>query len=143
MPACDHVAFRVHDLEKTVRFYEQILPGRVIARKEGTDFWRSRIAWIEPDGQPGFALVMIQATRARWLLRLLHRLVPRQSRSFEHLGFRCESREEVDARAEAASQMGVRVLFPPTFVDEKVGYIFEVVDPDNNPVEWTFGQTFG
>ena len=143
MPACDHIAFRVHDLEKTIQFYEKILPGRVIARKEGSDFWRSRIAWLEPDGQPGFALVFIQATRVRWLLRLFHRLVPRQTRSYEHMGFRCTSKQEVDARARVAAEMGAPVMVPPTQVDEKVGYIFEVKDPDNNAVEWTFGQTFG
>lgn len=143
MPRCDHLAFRVHDLEQTIRFYEQILPARVIARKRGQDFWRSEIAWLEPAGQPGFAIVAIQATRARWLLRLFHRLVPRQMRSFEHMGFACDRREEVDERARVAGAMGVKVLMPPTFVDEKTGYIFEVVDPDNNPVEWTHGQTFG
>ena len=66
MPICNHIAFRVHDLEKTVRFYETILPGKVVARRHGKDLLRSEIAFIEPEGQPGFALVAIQPTRVRW-----------------------------------------------------------------------------
>jgi len=142
MPACDHIAFRVHDLEKTILFYERVLPARVIARRHGEDLMRSEIAFIEPEGQPGFALVAIQPTRVRWLLWLFHKLVPRQVRSYEHMGFACQSREEVDERARVVHEAGVRVLCPPTFVDEQVGYVFEAVDPDNNPVEWTHGQRF-
>jgi len=87
-------------------------------------------------------LVAIQPTRVRWLLWLFHKLVPRQTRSYEHMGFACASRAEVDERARLAREKGVRVLFPPTYVDERVGYIFEVIDPDNNSVEWTFGQSW-
>lgn len=143
MPSCTHIAFRVHDLEKTVRFYETILPATVVARRRGRDLMRSEIAFLEPAGQPGFALVAIQPTRVRWLLWLFHKLVPRQTRSYEHMGFACATREEVDERARLAREHGVRVLVPPTDVDEKVGYVFEVVDPDNNSVEWTHGQTWG
>ena len=142
MPICDHIAFRVHNLEKTIQFYEAMLPAKVIARRHGTDFMRSEIAWLEPEGQEGFAIVAIQPTRVRWLLWLFHKLVPRQTRSFEHIGLACPSREAVDERARVAKELGVRVLFPPTFVDEQAGYLFEVVDPDNNPIEWTHGQQF-
>ena len=143
MPECNHIAFRVHDLDKTVAFYEELLPARVIARKAHQDSLRNEIAFIEPAGQEGFALVAIMPRRIRWLLKLFHMLVPRQTRSYEHMGFACSSQEEVDERARVAARMGVKVINPPQFVNEKVGYIFEVVDPDNNPVEWTFGQTFG
>lgn len=143
MPTCNHVAFRVHDLEKTVRFYETVLPAKVVARRHGEDLMRSEIAFLEPEGQPGFALVAIQPTRVRWLLWLLHKLVPRQTRSYEHMGFACGSREEVEERVRVAREHGARVLVPPTQVDDKVGFVGEVVDPDNNSVEWTFGQTWG
>jgi len=143
MPICDHIAFRVSDLERSISFYADLLPGRCLGIKEGKDFWRSRIAWIEPEGQEGFALVLIQATRIRWLLRLFHTFVPRATRSFEHMGFACPSREAVDDRAREADARGVKVLFGPEFVDEQVGYLFEVMDPDGNAVEWTFGKKFG
>ncbi|MFG0317181.1 MAG: VOC family protein [Planctomycetota bacterium JB042] len=143
MPKCDHVAFRVADLERAIAFYERVLPGRTIARKQTNDRWRTAIAWVEPEGQPGFAFVLIQATRVRWLLRLFHAVVPRVMRGYEHAGLACASREEVDERARAAVEAGARLLFPPTFVDERTGYVAEAVDPDGNPIEWTHGQTFG
>lgn len=140
MPQCDHIAFRVADLERTIRFYEELLPGKVVARRKSRDFWRTEIAWIEPEGQPGFTLVFIQPGRVRWLLFLFHLLTPRQIRSYEHVGLACSSREEVDQRAAAALAYGAKLLHPPSFVDEQVGYVAETVDPDGNPVEWTYGQ---
>jgi len=140
MPRCDHIAFRVHDLERSIRFYEAMLPARVVRTKSGSDFHRTRIAYLQPEGQPGFAIVLIQPTRVRWILAMAHRLVPRQFRSFEHFGLACESREAVDERFELAKQLRVPILNPPTYVDEYVGYIFEVKDPDGNAVEWTYGK---
>ncbi len=62
MPTLDHVVFRVADLERSVAFYERVLPARAIARKDGKDRWRSRLAWLAPEGQSGFAVVLIQLT---------------------------------------------------------------------------------
>lgn len=142
MPRCDHVVFRVADLERSIAFYEQVLPARVLSRKDGRDRWRSQVAWLEPEGQPGFAVVLIQPTRVRWVLRVLHAVVPRFARSFEHFGLACASREEVEARYRTAVAAGARPLNAPAFIDEKTGFIAEVCDPDGNPVEWTFGQRF-
>jgi catechol 2,3-dioxygenase-like lactoylglutathione lyase family enzyme len=143
MPRCDHVAFRVHDLERSIAFYERMLPGRVIARRTGRDRWRTEVAWIEPEGQAGFAIVLIMPRRVRFLLKLFHALVPRAMRGYEHVGFACRSRAEIDEREQAARALGARILNPPTFVDEKVGTIFEIADPDDIALEWTHGQTFG
>jgi catechol 2,3-dioxygenase-like lactoylglutathione lyase family enzyme len=143
MPRVDHVVFRVADLERSIAFYEQVLPARVIARRDGQDRWRSRVVWLQPDGQEGFAVVLIQPTRVRWVLRALHALTPRFARSFEHFGLACGSREEVAARYASALRHGARPLNAPAFVDERSGFVSEVADPDGNPIEWTFGQRWG
>ena len=75
----------------------------------------------------------------RWLLRLFHTFVPRQTRSHEHVGFVCETREELERRAALARELGARVENPLTQIDGREGWLLEVLDPDGNAVEWTCG----
>jgi len=139
MPRCDHVVFRVADLDRTVAFYERLLPARLVSRKQHADFWRSEIATMRPEGQEGFSLVFIMPRRVRWLLRLFHAFVPRQTRSHEHTGFTCATREELEGRAALARELGARVANPLTKLDGRDGWLLEVLDPDGNAVEWTCG----
>ncbi len=143
MPRVDHVVFRVADLQRSIRFYESVLPARTIARRDGKDRWLSRVAWLAPEGQQGFAVVLIQPTRVRWMLAVLHAVVPRFARSFEHFGLACDSRDEVQARFENAVACGGRPLNAPAQNEDGGGFVAEVADPDGNPIEWTFGQRWG
>lgn len=140
MPRCDHVVFRVADLERSIAFYEKLLPARLISRRQHSDRWRSEIATLEPVGQSDFRLVLIQPHRVSALLGLAHRLVPRQTRSHEHVGFACASRAELEERVEAARALGARIANPLSKLSGREGWVFEVLDPDRNAVEWTFGS---
>jgi len=139
MPRCDHVVFRVADLDRTVAFYERLLPARLVSRKQHADRWRSEIAALRPEGQEDFSLVFIMPRRVRWLLWLFHTFVPRQTRSHEHVGFVCAAREELEQRADLARELGVRIENPLTKLDDRDGWLLEVLDPDGNAVEWTCG----
>jgi catechol 2,3-dioxygenase-like lactoylglutathione lyase family enzyme len=139
MPRCDHVVFRVADLDRTVAFYERLLPARLVSRKQHADRWRSEIATLRPEGQEDFSLVFIMPRRVRWLLKLFHTFVPRQTRSHEHVGFVCATREELERRAELAREVGARIENPLTKLDGREGWLLEVLDPDGNAVEWTCG----
>ena len=153
MPRCDHAAFRVADLDRSVAFYEHVLPARLVSRRQHADRWRTEIATLRalgrgggPDGpaQPGgredpFTLVLLMPHRVAWILRLFHALVPRQTRSHEHLGFACDTAEEIDQRLAAARAEGARIKNLPTTLDERGGRLLEVLDPDGNAVEWTHG----
>lgn len=140
MPRCDHVVFRVADLERSIAFYVKLLPARLISRRQHSDRWRSEIATLEPAGQADFRLVLIQPHRVSGLLRWAHRLVPRQTRSHEHVGFACASHAELESRAALALELGVRIANPITKLAGREGWVFEVLDPDRNAVEWTFGS---
>jgi|SRR5688572_29482682 len=143
MPRCDHAVFRVADLDRTLAFYERLLPARVLSRRQHEDFWRSEIATLRPEGQDDFTLVFITPRRVRWLLWLFHTCVPRQTRSSEHLGFACASRAELERRAALASELGARVTNPLTQLSDRDGCLLEVLDPDGNAVEWTWGVVHG
>ncbi len=57
----------------------------------------------------------------------------------EHLGFQCDSREEVDRIAREAEREGI-LVYPPEDSGGSVGYWTIVRDPDGHQVEFTFGQ---
>ncbi|MCK6448319.1 MAG: VOC family protein [Planctomycetes bacterium] len=139
MPRCDHAAFRVADLDRSLAFYERVLPARVTGRKQHTDRWRTEIATLRPLGQEDFTLVLLMPRRVRWLLRAFHGLVPRQTRSHEHLGFVCASKAELEERERVVRSLGLRLANPLTRLDDRDGWVLEVHDPDGNAVEWTFG----
>jgi len=143
MPRCDHAAFRVADLDRSISFYERVLPARVTSRVQHADRWRTEIATLRPEGDDSFALVLLMPRRVRWLLRLFHTLVPRQTRSHEHLGFRVATRAELDERVAAASAAGARVENALTRLDGRDAWLFEVLDPDGNAVEWIHGDVHG
>ena len=73
------------------------------------------------------------------LLWAFHALIPRQVRSHEHVGFACASRAELAERARVASSRGARIENPLTKLEGRAGWVFEVLDPDRNAIEWTFG----
>jgi catechol 2,3-dioxygenase-like lactoylglutathione lyase family enzyme len=139
MPRCDHAVFRVADLERSLAFYQRLLPAELVSRRQHRDRWRSEIATLRPEGQQDFVLVLIMARRVRWLLWLFHHLVPRQTRSHEHLGFACATLEELHSRERLAREVGARIPNPVSTADDRGGWLLEVLDPDGNAVEWTFG----
>jgi len=140
MPRCDHAAFRVADLERSIAFYERVLPARLVSRVQHEDRWRTEIATLRPIGQDDFTLVLLMPRRVRWLLRLFHSCVPRQTRSHEHLGFAVASLDELRARERAAREAGARVENALTRLTGRDAWLFEVLDPDGNAVEWIHGH---
>lgn len=143
MPRCDHAAIRVANLERSLEFYQQLLPARLVSRTAHEDRWRTEVATLEPLGQPDFRIVLLHARRVRWLLALFHRFVPRQTRSHEHLGFACDTLDELRRCEARARELGARIENPLTQLGEKDAWLLEVLDPDGNGVEWTFGPIHG
>ena len=141
MPRCDHAVYRVADLDRSVAFYERLLPARLVSRKQSEDRWRTEAATLKPEGDDDFSIVLLMPRRVRWLLRLFHTLVPRQTRSIEHLGFACDSREVLDERLAEARALGVRAPQHVTYLAERDAWLLELCDPDGNVVEWTYNLT--
>jgi catechol 2,3-dioxygenase-like lactoylglutathione lyase family enzyme len=74
--------------------------------------------------------------------------LPRQDRpsgtltGFSHLGIGCDSRAEVDRRAELARHEG-RTVRGPLDSGPPVGYWAFIADPDGNNLELSYGQEVG
>lgn len=139
MPRCDHAAFRVSNLDRSIEFYRRVLPARLLGRTQHQDRWRTEIATLQAVGNDDFTLVLLMPRRVRWILSMAHRWVPRQTRSHEHLGFLCDSVDELRTREAAARDLGARIENPLTRLEGKDAWLLEVLDPDRNGIEWICG----
>lgn len=120
-----HITINVSDLNRSVEFYTALC-GLTIVRDRRLEGHHN--VWLGPSVpagcDPAFVLVMVQGEVAALV---------------DHLGFQCDSREEVDRIAMQARQLNVLVE-PPTDVGGVVGYFTMVRDPDGHLIEFTFGQ---
>lgn len=124
-PRWTHITINCSDINASVEFYTSICGLTIVRdrRQEG----RHNV-WLGPptakDADPSFVLVMVQdKVKAR----------------VDHLGFQCDSREEVDRVAERAREQNI-LVDSPLDVGGVVGYFATLRDPDGHLVEFTFGQ---
>ena len=129
-PLLTHVALLVSDVDATADFYIKYCGLKVIDRRldPNTGY---RNVWLGRDLK--FVIVAFEGEKK-----------PMQSivKPLSHLGFSLESKEQVDQIADIARKAG-RLNYGPVYIDEIVGYICEVLDPDKNSVEFSYGQKLG
>lgn len=120
-----HITATVSDLQRSIDFYTSYCGLALIKdrRLEG-----GSTIWLGPPPAAGehatFVLVLMRG-------EVVNRL--------EHLGFQCDSKEQVDAIAAAAERADILVE-PPTLTGGDVGYWTVIKDPDGHQVEFTYGQ---
>jgi catechol 2,3-dioxygenase-like lactoylglutathione lyase family enzyme len=120
-----HLATTVSDVEKSVEFYKKFCSLTIVRdrRLEG-----GSTVWLGPatrEGElPTFVLVLMKGEVANKL---------------DHLGFLCDSKQEVDDIAREGERLGI-VEYPPTDSGGSVGYWVMLRDPDGHHVEFAFGQ---
>jgi catechol 2,3-dioxygenase-like lactoylglutathione lyase family enzyme len=120
-----HVVLKVSDLERSIDFYRRFC-GLEVARdgraNGGHTVW---LAAPRRDGAPPpFVLVLY-----------LHEIDAR----IDHLGFQCDTREEVELVAATAASLGILVE-PPFDGGGDIGFVTQIRDPDGHRVEFTCGQ---
>ena len=129
-PQFTHVALLVSDVDKIADFYIKYCLLKVLHRSldPKTGY---RAIWLGEN--LNFVLVAFEGEKK-----------PMQSLSkpLSHLGFSLKSREEVDQIAKVAKEEGI-LKYGPVYFDEVVGYICEILDPDGNSVEFSYGQELG
>ena len=124
-PRWTHITINASDLDASVAFYTSLCGLSIVRdrRLEG----RHNV-WLGPATKPGkdpiFVLVIVQdEVKAR----------------FDHFGFQCASREEVDRIVSLARERNI-LVHEPVEAGGVVGYFAMVRDPDGHIVEFTFGQ---
>ena len=129
-PLFTHVALLVSDVDETTDFYIKYCKLKVLSRRMDpkTGF---RVVWLGEDLK--FVIVAFETEDK-----------PMQSnfKPLSHLGFSLESRDDVDEIAHIAKEEKL-LKYGPIYIDEHVGYICEVLDPDGNSVEFSYGQNLG
>ena len=109
-----HVVLKVSDLDRSIAFYRDGRPA-------------GHTVWLAPSpaaAVPEFVIVLYQ-----------HAL----DAPLDHLGFQCDSREEIDRIASDARALGI-LAEPPFDGGGDIGYVTQIVDPDGHRVEFTHGQ---
>jgi len=129
-PKLTHVALLVSDVDKTADFYIKYCGLRVVERRVDPKTGY-RVVWLGKDLD--FVLVAFEGEKK-----------PVQSivKPLSHLGFSLASRDEVDEIANIARQENI-LNYGPVYIDKDVGYICEILDPDFNSVEFSYGQKLG
>jgi catechol 2,3-dioxygenase-like lactoylglutathione lyase family enzyme len=126
MPArWTHVVLKVADLDRSIAFYRRFCGLEIV--RDGRP--SGHTVWLAPAGRragahPPFVLVL-------YLTRIDFRL--------DHLGFQCDTRDEIDRIAAEGRELGI-LTEPPFDGGGDIGYVTMLSDPDGHRVEFTHGQ---
>ena len=138
-PRWTHIALPVSDLDRSIEFYQRVTPLVVVANNVDSN---GRGAWLSNEGQVETPFVLVLAefipeVGQRFGIQPGER-VPTLA-PFAHLGIELPNREDVDAVAEKAREIGA-LRWEPMDMAEHIGYICAVEDPDGNTIEFSHNQ---
>ena len=135
-----HLALHINNLDASLDFYTNHTPLRKIHERFDS-VTQMRTAWLS-DRPPGreteYVLVLIQGNPPQ--IPGARPQVPIAPVS--HMGFSVETREEIDRIADHARAAGI-LKFGPIYLDDVVGYICIIADPDGHQLEFSYGQVLG
>lgn len=120
-----HITFTVSDFERSIAFYREVCDVDVVRDRRLED---GTTVWLGPPGGddrlPPYVFVLVEG-------EVENRL--------DHLAFQCDSRAEVDRKAELGRRLGALAQ------DQRddggsIGYHCKLWDPDGHLIEFTHGQ---
>lgn len=125
-----HIALLVSNVDNTTDFYIKYCGLKVMERRLNPNTGY-RVVWLGKDLK--FVLVAFESEKK-----------PVQSiiKPLSHLGFSLALKEQVDEIAKRAEKEGI-LNYGPVYIDQHIGYICEILDPDKNSVEFSYGQKLG
>ncbi len=132
VPRWTHVALPVRDVDRSIDWYAEFTPLKLISRRHDAD---GEAAWL---GDPAtvaapmiLVLVAMDATA--------HEPPTATLAPFAHLGVELPTRDAVDEVAARGALAGC-LAWETADLPEPVGYICALTDPDGNMVEFSHGQ---
>ncbi len=126
-PTLTHIAIQVPDVEACIAFYRDFCDLEVIHRRAGG------VAWLaEPGKESEFVFVLLPGGGGR----------DQAGDVWDHLGFACASKAEVDDVAARGRDAGC-LVWEPRQDDYPVGYYCALATPDGTVVEFSYGQPLG
>jgi catechol 2,3-dioxygenase-like lactoylglutathione lyase family enzyme len=126
-----HVALPTGDLDKAIDFYTSITPLVVVERFQYAD---GESVWLSNADQVETPMVLVLVSFNKDKGGQLGLLTP-----FAHIGIEVPTREDVDALADRARELGC-LHWEPRQMPDPVGYIRALKDPDGNVVEISHDQ---
>ncbi len=140
-----HVAMHVKDVDVTRAFYEkytelQLIHDRIDETTGQKTIWLTNASDAH-DETSRFVIVLMGGD-------VPEHIVPGAAagigglKPVSHLGFCMDSRDDVDRIGEMAKADGILNL-GPLFMNDVIGYIAIVRDPDGNCLEFSHGQVLG
>jgi lactoylglutathione lyase len=126
-----HIALPTGDLAKAIEFYTSLTPLVVVERFEDE---QGESAWLSNANQVETPFVMVLVSFAKDKGGRHGVLAP-----FAHVGIEVPTREDVDRLAEKARALGC-LHWEPQYVNEQVGYVCALKDPDGNVIEISHDQ---
>lgn len=121
-----HVALPCGDLDRSIEFYTTVMPLAVVERFKGED---GETVWLSNEGQVETPFVLVLVSFDRYGGAPQPVLTP-----FAHIGLEVETREQVEAMADRARELGV-LHWEPRDIGGQAGYLCAMRDPDGNVVE--------
>lgn len=130
MTTLTHIAVHVADLEKIKNFYSEFCGLKVVHERNDSD---THVIWMAEYGRENELIFVFFNNGAER---------PINEKDYSHIGFACESREEVDEIAEKAKTRKA-LVWPPREEPFPVGYYCGVKDPNGVILEFSYGQPLG
>ncbi|HEY6378658.1 MAG TPA: VOC family protein [Candidatus Dormibacteraeota bacterium] len=134
-----HVAIPSMDIDRSIDFYTSLTPLVLVARNQdpsGQSAWLSNANQVETP----FVLVLVQLAAEVGAQFGIEAGKPHRTLGpFSHIGVELPHREDVDAVAAQARELGC-LHWEPMQMAEHVGYVCAVTDPDGNVIEFSHNQ---